>query len=163
MKMEFVSYSAVCVRLKDFESWCDYLQEVFSELGMNNERSIYGQEVNASFIEMVDYIKDNFTQELYLKDLAVQFYINQFYCCELFKKYVGKTFSEFITSLRIGKACELMMNKDISIEIIAEMVGYNDYYYFNKVFKKHCGMPPAKYRKNQLWNQQKEGVSFGYE
>jgi YesN/AraC family two-component response regulator len=101
---------------------------------------------------MVNYIKANFNQEMYLKDLANKFHINQFYCCELFKKHIGKTFSEFVASLRTEKACEMMMSKEISIEKIAEMVGYNDYYYFNKVFKKYCGMPPAKYRKNHIQN-----------
>lgn len=152
LNLEFLSYSELNTRFKDFESLCGYLQEVFNELGPNKVTSLCDQEINASFIKMVNYIKANFNQELYLKDLAVKFYINQFYCCELFKKFMGKTFSEFIASLRTEKACELMMSKDLSIEKVAEMVGYNDYYYFNKVFKKYCGMPPAKYRKNHIQN-----------
>lgn len=152
LNLEFLSYSELCTRFKDFESLCSYLQEVFNELDLNKVTSLCEQEINASFIKMVDYIKANFNQELYLKDLAVKFYINQFYCCELFKKFMGKTFSEFIASLRTEKACELMMNKELSIEKVAEMVGYNDYYYFNKVFKKYFGMPPAKYRKNHIQN-----------
>ena len=150
LNLEFLSYSELCARFKDFESLCGYLQEVFNELGPDKDASLGNQEINASFIKMVDYIKANFSQELYLKDLAVKFYINQFYCCELFKKFMGKTFSEFIASLRTEKACELMMDKELSIEKVAEMVGYSDYYYFNKVFKKYCGMPPAKYRKNHI-------------
>ncbi len=152
LNLEFLSYSELYTRFKDFESLCVYLQEVFSELGAHNGTSLYGQEINVSFIKMVNYIKANYNQELYLKDLAVQFYINQFYCCELFKKIIRKTFSEFIAGLRTEKACELLMNEDISIEKIAEMVGYNDYYYFSKVFKKYCGVPPAKFRKNHIQN-----------
>ncbi|EMS69396.1 response regulator transcription factor [Ruminiclostridium cellobioparum] len=146
--LEFLNYSELCTRFKDFKSLCGYLQEVFNELGPDKVMSLCDQEINASFIKMVEYIKANFSQELYLKELAVKFYINQFYCCELFKKFIGKTFSEFIASLRTEKACELMVTTDLSIERVAEIVGYNDYYYFNKVFKKYCGMPPAKYRKN---------------
>lgn len=110
-------------------------------------------EANSSFTELVNYICENYHRELYLKDLAAKFYINQFYCCELFRKFLGKTFSDFIAGLRTEKACELMKCKALSIEKVAEMVGYNDYYYFNKVFKKYYGTSPAKYRKIHMQSQ----------
>ncbi|MNC74531.1 HTH-type transcriptional activator Btr [compost metagenome] len=54
-----------------------------------------------------------------------------------------------MAELRIGKARELLTRTDLSIEEIAFKSGYVDYYYFNKVFKKHCGMTPAKFRKSE--------------
>jgi YesN/AraC family two-component response regulator len=83
-----------------------------------------------------------------LKDLSAQFFINQVYCCQLFRKNLGKTFSEYVSELRIKKARELLKRTDLSIEEVAIQAGYVDYYYFNKVFKKHCGMTPAKFRKS---------------
>ncbi|MFD1906816.1 helix-turn-helix domain-containing protein [Paenibacillus rhizoplanae] len=74
------------------------------------------------------------------------------YCCQLFKKNLGKTFSEYVAELRIRKARGLLQQTDLSIESIAIQSGYVDYYYFNKVFKKHCGMTPAKFRKKGKLN-----------
>jgi len=153
MDMEFQSYSELLVRFKDFESLCGYLQEVFNQIIKFNRTVSRDYEANSSFTELVNYINANYHRELYLKDLAAKFYINQFYCCELFKKFLGKTFSEYIANLRMEKACELIKSRDLSIEKVAEMVGYNDYYYFNKVFKKYYGTTPAKYRKNHIKNQ----------
>ena len=48
----------------------------------------------------------------------------------------------------LQKARELLRDDSKSIEQIAEMVGYNDYFYFTKVFKKYQGISPSKYRKN---------------
>ena len=53
-------------------------------------------------------------------------------------------------SKRIQKAKELLRDESLSVEAIAEQVGYNDYFYFTKVFKKNTGISPSKYRKNLL-------------
>ncbi|MNL70879.1 HTH-type transcriptional activator Btr [compost metagenome] len=66
----------------------------------------------------------------------------------MFKNNLGRTFSEYVAELRIRKARELLKQTDLSIEQIAVKSGYVDYYYFNKVFKKHCGMTPTKFRKS---------------
>ena len=58
------------------------------------------------------------------------------------------TFSDYIVSLRMQKARELLRDESKSIEQIAELVGYNDYFYFTKVFKKSQGISPSKYRKS---------------
>jgi YesN/AraC family two-component response regulator len=96
---------------------------------------------------MVKYIDKHYSSKLYLKDLSAKFFLNQVYCCQLFKKNLGKTFSEYVTELRINKACELLKHTEMSVEEVALRVGIMDYYYFNKVFKKQCGITPAKYRK----------------
>ncbi|WP_231637542.1 helix-turn-helix domain-containing protein [Paenibacillus sp. FJAT-27812] len=53
-----------------------------------------------------------------------------------------------MSDLRIKKARELLRKTDLSIEEIAIQTGYVEYYYFNKVFKKHCGITPSKFRKS---------------
>jgi two-component system, response regulator YesN len=105
-------------------------------------------DILSCFNRMIAYIDRHFEQKLYLKDLSAQFFINQVYCCQLFKKNLGKTFSEYVSELRIKEARELLKQTGLSIEEIAIKSGYVDYYYFNKVFKKHCGMTPTKFRKS---------------
>ena len=59
-------------------------------------------------------------------------------------------FSEYLIGKRIQKAKELLLDDKLSIEEVAEKVGYNDYFYFLKSFKKNTGISPSKYRKSMI-------------
>lgn len=148
MELEFLNYSEIKERFESFESLCSFLHEVLASIEEGNNRSLQEGDVLSCFNRMIAYINRHFEQKLYLKDLSAQFFINQVYCCQLFKKNLGKTFSEYVSELRIKKARELLKLTDLSIEEIAIQAGYVDYYYFNKVFKKHCGVTPTKFRKS---------------
>ncbi|MDF2921179.1 MAG: AraC family transcriptional regulator [Paenibacillaceae bacterium] len=150
MELEFLNYSEIKERFEHFESLCSFLHEVLASIRQGNSRSLQEGDILSCFNKMIAYIDAHFEQKLYLKDLSAQFFINQVYCCQLFKKNLGKTFSEYVSELRINKARELLKQTDLSIEEIAIKAGYVDYYYFNKVFKKHCGMTPAKFRKKGI-------------
>ncbi|MDR6551748.1 response regulator [Paenibacillus qinlingensis] len=148
MELDFLNYSELKERFETFESLCSFLNDIVCYLKQLNYQSTNEGDKNVYFSQMVKYIDNNFQSELYLKDLSVKFLINQVYCCQLFKKNLGKTFSEYVTDLRIKKACELLKHTEWSIDEIAAKVGYMDYYYFNKVFKKHSGITPTKFRKS---------------
>ncbi|ACT00422.1 response regulator transcription factor [Paenibacillus sp. JDR-2] len=148
MEMEFLNYSEIKERFEHFESLCSFLHDVLASITQGNSRSLQEGDILSCFNRMVAYIDSHYEQKLYLKDLSAQFYINQVYCCQLFKKNLGKTFSEYVSELRIKKARELLKKTDLSIEEIAIQTGYVEYYYFNKVFKKHCGITPSKFRKS---------------
>lgn len=147
MELDFLNYSELKERFENFESLCSFLYDIFIYMKQMNSLPVHEGDIQACFAQMVKYIDHHFQHKLYLKDLSIKFYINQVYCCQLFKKTLGRTFSEYVTDLRIKKACELLKNTDLSIEEIATKVGYSDYYYFNKVFKKQCGITPTKFRK----------------
>ncbi|MEK5032253.1 response regulator [Paenibacillus sp. FSL R7-0302] len=149
MELEFLNYAELKERFEDLESLCSFLHDVLTVLRQGNSRALQEGDILSCFNRMVAYIDRNYEQKLYLKELSVQFFINQVYCCQLFKKNLGKTFSEYVAELRIRKARGLLKQTDLSIENIAIQSGYVDYYYFNKVFKKHCGMTPAKFRKRE--------------
>ena len=53
----------------------------------------------------------------------------------------------YIARIRIEKAKEYMKSKNSNLTEIAFMVGYDDYTYFNKVFRKHTGISPREYKK----------------
>lgn len=150
MELEFLNYSEIKERFENFESLCSFLQDVLAYLRQRNNRSLQEGDIQSCFNRLIAYIDQHFEQKLYLKDLSAQFFINQVYCCQLFKKNLGKTFSEYVTELRIRKAIELLEQTALSIEEIAIRTGFADYYYFNKVFKKECGATPTKFRKKLM-------------
>lgn len=148
MELDFLNYAEIKERFEHFESLCSFLHDVLVSIRQGTNRSLHEGDILSHFNKMVAYIDGHYEQKLYLKDLSAQFYINQVYCCQLFKKNLGKTFSEYVSELRIKKARELLKKTDLSIEEIAIQTGYVEYYYFNKVFKKHCGITPSKFRKS---------------
>lgn len=106
-------------------------------------------EEDSAFSQMLAYIDKNYTSRLYLKDLAEAYHFNANYCCTLFQTQTGMTFSHYIISKRMEKASRLLETKDLSVGRIAELVGYNDYFYFNKLFKKKIGVTPAEFRRTR--------------
>ncbi|MGL6221188.1 MAG: helix-turn-helix domain-containing protein, partial [Lacrimispora sphenoides] len=67
--------------------------------------------------------------------------------CRVFKKYKGTSPIEYFTKLKIEKAKELMIQfPDLSLRKISESLGFNDVYYFSKVFKKITGIAPSEMR-----------------
>ncbi|UQZ82462.1 putative response regulatory protein [Paenibacillus konkukensis] len=148
MELDFLNYSELKERFENFESLCSFLYDIFLYIKQLNDQPANEGDIHSHFAQMIKYIDNNFQNRLYLRDLSAQFFINQVYCCQLFKKNLGKTFSEYVTELRIKKACELLKHTEWSIEEIATKVGYMDYYYFNKVFKKQCEVTPTRFRKS---------------
>lgn len=97
--------------------------------------------------EIVAYIREHYSENLTLQVLARNFGMSESYISSLIKKKTGKNFGEHLTETRIRNAQELLRLTNNSIEEIAMQVGYPDYFYFSKVFKKVTGFSPAVYRK----------------
>lgn len=96
--------------------------------------------------QMLQYMQEHYS-ELTQQQLAQQFCMSTSAASQMIKKYTGKNYSAHLLDLRIQKAQELLQTTDESIAQIAERVGYNDYFYFVKVFKKATGISPSVYRK----------------
>lgn len=131
----------------------DKLQTVLERiLGDGSTESGNVQELVApsTIRKIMDEIKEHYIENITLTGLAEKYSISVSYLSELLKEYLQLSFSEYISSKRIQKAKELLADDSLSIEQIAEQTGYNDYFYFTKVFKKNTGISPSKYRKNLL-------------
>ncbi|MGL5438069.1 MAG: response regulator transcription factor [Lachnospiraceae bacterium] len=92
------------------------------------------------------YIDEYYYEDLSLTSLANQFGVEKSYFSRLFRQETGENLMLYITRKRMEKACEYMRGSDISLTEIAFMVGYDDYAYFNRVFRKTYGRSPRDYR-----------------
>ncbi|WMC94194.1 response regulator [Kineothrix sp. MB12-C1] len=94
-----------------------------------------------------DYIDSNLQDnELDIGKISKNVFINSSYLRKTFKKEIGITVSDYITSARMQKAKELLTSdKDIAISRISEVIGYSDAGYFSKCFKKYTGLSPSEY------------------
>lgn len=93
------------------------------------------------------YIEENYIQPITLEEIAKYVGLNEAYLSSIFKKQVGKSLIDYLTYVRIQHAKELLIDRDKSINEIAENVGFNDAKYFTKRFKKFTGISPNEYRK----------------
>lgn len=98
--------------------------------------------------EILEYFEDNYYKDIALSDIAERFYINRSHLSRVFKKETGKTFVEYVTSIRMKKACFYLENSDKSIQEISYLIGYGDSRYFSQLFNRHKGLTPTKYRSN---------------
>lgn len=100
-------------------------------------------------VDVRNYIDQHIGQKITLAELAEHVHMNQSYLSRVFKEESGQSISEYIASRRVARAKQLLSGP-YKIITIAEMSGFNDARYFSQVFRKHTGMTPQQYRKEQL-------------
>lgn len=96
-----------------------------------------------------EYIKENYKKDISLDEVAKYVDISSYYFSKLFKEEEGKNFIDYLTSLRIERAKELLKETEISIKEICCEVGYSDPNYFSRIFKKVVGYTPTDYREGK--------------
>lgn len=92
------------------------------------------------------YIETHFTQNISLKTIAAQFYMNPVYLGQLFRKTYGVYFNDFLLNLRVQEAKKLLRQTDMRMYEIAEKVGFHNADYFVTQFEKLEHMTPTEYR-----------------
>ena len=95
---------------------------------------------------MIDYINSHYMEDISIQTLADLCSINPNYAGQLFKQKMNQTFNSYLSNFRIQKAEKLLVDTDMPIALVAASVGYQDYFYFAKVFKRMTGMIPSEYR-----------------
>ncbi|MFH1512408.1 MAG: response regulator [Bacillota bacterium] len=85
--------------------------------------------------------------ELTLRRVANEVAMSNNHFCTIFSQETGVTFTEYMTTLRIEKAKELLRDKQMRTSDVAASIGYNDPHYFSYLFKKYTDMSPRDFRK----------------
>lgn len=97
----------------------------------------------------VQYMKEHYGEELSLEMLADHYYLNPTYFSRIFRKYTGKTFTDYLTELRMKKAQELLLLGKYRIYEVSQMVGYKSDKYFCRAFKQYTRLSPSEYCRNR--------------
>ena len=113
-------------------------------LVQNKARNQYSKLIR----DTLNYIELNLSRQLNLKILAEYSHVTPPYLSKTFKKEVGTTVTDYITSTRIHSSLRLLTTTNLSIQEVAFYVGMEDYNYYTKIFKKMMGCPPSEYRRN---------------
>lgn len=109
-----------------------------------------GQESICQLLEK--YLQENFTQEISFQALGEKFGFTPEYLGKLFKKYTGETPSKYLTRLRMNEAKRLLLsNPEMEIQMVGELAGYKDGFYFSRAFKSYTGIQPSEFRHQGQW------------
>ena len=100
--------------------------------------------------EIAEYIKEHYFEDLSLSSLSEMYHMESTYLSRLYRRETGMTIMNSIAFHRITRAKELMKEKNASLTDIAFRVGYDDYNYFNRVFRKFEGCSPRDYKDKQI-------------
>ena len=91
-------------------------------------------------------IETDYAENITLASLAEQYHVDASYLSRTFSRKYEESIISFLTRVRMEKAAELMRDESRKLEAIAFLVGYDDYHYFSRVFRKKMGVSPSEYR-----------------
>jgi YesN/AraC family two-component response regulator len=128
------------------------LEEAFGEqtvTGVSNS-------MKKTVLQVKKYVDENYFEDLSLSSVARQFWVDRSYLSKAFKQVTGSNFILYISKERINKAAEYILKSSLSLLEISNLAGFEDYAYFNRVFRKIMGVSPSEYRAS-VQNKRKEG------
>ena len=101
----------------------------------------------------ITYVEDNLDKRLMLEEVATKAYFSKFHFHRLFLTVTGETLNSFITRKRIEKAASFLLHqKEVSVALVAEKVGFTSLSSFSRTFKKFYGISPAGFKKESKYN-----------
>jgi two-component system response regulator YesN len=147
--IELLDSSQMMSRFPNLEAFCLQMAERVAMIAKDapvstKPASRYDESANKKLIMMVE---DHFAEDISLKDLAALLGVSSQHCSDLFRRHNGVNFTSFLNGIRVEKSKALLRGTERFVSDIAEAVGFSDYFYYNRVFKKLVGETPVRYRK----------------
>jgi AraC-like DNA-binding protein len=135
-------------QLSSFLRIMDILREPADTVWLNapDPISTYSAQPPGRIPKLMGFIHQNFKEQITLQQAASVSGLQLHAFCRFFKSLTNRTFSEFLNDVRIGFACNLLQQSELSVTQIALECGYVNISYFNRCFKKINKMTPKEYR-----------------
>ncbi len=131
--------------------------QLLNTLALSTSSQVEGQNRIA---KIYAFVSENFNQEIALDTLAGLVGMTKNSLCRFFKKNTGNTVIGFITEFRVTMAKEFLKSSETVAEAMYK-AGFNDPSYFNRTFKKTCGLSPTAF-KNQIIGDQLPSKNLSY-
>lgn len=124
------------------KKWIVKFLDMVSAVLTKTEKEKY----NVIIRKALEYVEKYYAEEIQVKNVAAELYITPNYFSQIFKAQKGIAFTDYLNQFRINKAKNYLDDMSLKIYQVAEMTGYQNYKYFNKVFRKYVGCSPKEYR-----------------
>ena len=102
--------------------------------------------------EILTYLHEHYQEPLSLSDMADSFYMSKEHFSRQFHHYIGKTFRDYLSSYRLFKAYDDIINSDMTVQDIARLHGFLNVKSFIKIFRDTYHQTPLQYRKEMSRN-----------
>ncbi|MCK8827271.1 PucR family transcriptional regulator ligand-binding domain-containing protein [Natroniella acetigena] len=140
----FVDKLSQTINLEDkFNLTCDliryYINAIYEKIEIKNLKIVQ---------EVKDFVLDNYSEKVTLEQISEYVYLSSSHLSKVFKEVTGKTIMSYVNQIRLKEAKKLLRKTDMPLNSVAELSGYYDASYLNKVFKKEVGITPGRYRLN---------------
>ncbi len=101
---------------------------------------------NPYIVEILKFVESNLSKKLSLADISDHVHLTREYTASLFKKEMGKTITEYVNQRKMMAAKNMIDSGAVNLKEVAAELGFENYSYFSKVFKKHYKITPVKRR-----------------
>ena len=112
------------------------------------QTQIYTEKESPLVKEIKRYIKANLSKKITLEEVCAQVYLSPAYCESVFKKETGETVIDYAINEKMIRAKALLTEGASSLIEISEELGFSDYNYFSRLFKKRVGISPLQFKRN---------------
>ncbi|MBX4269697.1 response regulator transcription factor [Clostridium estertheticum] len=143
IRIKVIDYLLKPIRPNDL---IESINRSISLINTQNDRVISDSQDDTLIKEAMHYIDEHYNTYISLQSIAAYVHLNPQYFSRYFKSKIGINFINYLSSFRVIKAKDLLLNTDKNITEISQNVGYVDSSYFSKVFLKSVGMSPNHFR-----------------
>ncbi len=127
---------------------CELLLFLAEMLDSQNTREAQSHRISNKNIDAITrYIAANYRENLTLSGIAAQFYLSLYYLSRLFKRTTNLNLMEYINSVRLRAAKDMLETTGLHISEVAEASGFTTAAHFTRMFKAATGLSPQQYRK----------------
>jgi len=105
-----------------------------------------GDPERAKIQQSIAFMIEHLTERMQVRRLAASINVSPSYFFALFKRQTGYAPIDFLIHLRMRRACSLLQRTDLSVKEIADALGYDDAFYFSRLFKSVTSMAPTDFR-----------------
>lgn len=131
------------------ECWEDIHQALLAQIGIYFKADSKVMQERTYADLAIEIIDKYYAEDISLHSVANQINVNPSYLSRMFKQEKGENFISYLTRVRIECAKTYLMSREWRVYEIADKVGYHNYTYFSKIFKKTVGVTPEEYREMQ--------------
>ena len=133
------------LELLDLDAVFQILEQMI-DLCIDAHRVEISETISGTVVQVAQYIQENYHETFSLSQLAKRFLVESSYLSKAFRQQMGENLMVYIARQKIEKAKEYIQQGNITLTEISFLVGYDDYNYFSRVFKKMTGISPREYK-----------------
>jgi AraC-like DNA-binding protein len=136
-------------QLAEFIQGCHQLQALLSYIALLSRQQLPRSGKVLNLEQLRALMQEHIHGQLDLDSLAAAANVSKYHFAKKFKALTGASPIQYFINMKMQRACYLLDSSRQSIKEVAASLGYEDVYYFSRLFKKTLGLSPTRYRRNR--------------